>query len=183
MMWFERTIAEFFLLLKAPLIVPEMWWIITPLIIVTFVMALYFGKYIREQLGWNTALGNSIVLFFVCIDLLRTVYHYSDPPTIYQFAWNPLKTLVIIAVMFEGALLSVTAFEHALPKQVMFFIASPASVNTQAYVLAAIIYLRTVPTIYTMFAAILLFLVLFGLLRTLQEVEHIQRGYHFKKAK
>jgi hypothetical protein len=183
MAWFERTMAEFFLLLKAPLYEPEMWWIVAPLIAIVLVMTFYFGKYIREQLGWNTALGNSIVLFFICMDLLRTIYHYSSPPTFYQFLWNPMKTVVVIAVMFEGILLSATAFEHALPKQIMFFIASPVSVNTQAYVLAAVVYLQLVPSIYTLLAAILLFLVLFGLLRTLQEVEHLQRGYHFQGKK
>ena len=30
----DRVMAEFFLLLQAPLIVPEMWWIVIPLIVI-----------------------------------------------------------------------------------------------------------------------------------------------------
>ncbi len=179
--WFQKVIDEFITLLKAPVIAPEMWWIITPLIVITLLMTFYFGKYVREKLGWNTALGNSIVLFFVGIDLLREIYNYTVPGHFLNFAINPLKTTVILAVMFEGILLTYTAFEHALPPKVMFFIASPLPVNLQAYVLTAIIYLRMKPTLYTLAAAVLLFIVLFFILRMLQEIENLQMGMHKPK--
>jgi len=177
----QRTLTEFWLLLKAPLHAPEMWWIITPLIVITFVMAFYFGKYIREKLGWNTALGNSIVLLFVSIDLLRTIYQYTIPASWMNFLGHPVEVLIIAAVIIEGLLLSYTAFEHALPAKVMFFIASPLPVNVQAYVLTAVVYAKLLTTWYTLLAAILLFAVLFIVLRLLQEIEHLSFGHHFKK--
>ncbi len=173
----DRVMAEFFLLLKAPLIVPEMWWIVIPLIVILLLMTFYFGRYIRERLGWNTAIANSVVLFFVGMDLLRTVYNYSEPATSYQFVWNPIKTTIIIAIMIEGLLLTYSAFSHALPKKVMFFIASPLPVNLQAYVIIAVVYLQILPTVYTLYAAILLFIVLFAILRILQEFEHFHFGH------
>ncbi len=176
--WFQRVLDEFIILLKAPLEVPDMWWIVLPLIAITLMMTFYFGRYVREKLGWNTALGNSIVLFFIGMDLLREVYYYTYPGHFVNFVNNPIKTVVILAVMLEGVMLTYTAFEHAIPKQIMFFVASPLPVNVQAYVLTALVYLRMTPTWHTLVAAILLFLALFGILRLLQELEHIKMGQH-----
>jgi len=176
----ERTLQEFFNLLKAPLVEPELWWIITPLIVVLFIMTFYFGKYMREQLGWNSALSNSIVLIFVGIDQLRQIYHYSNPPSIWQYSWHPIITLVIILIMMEGIMLTYTAFKHGIPEKLMFFVSSPASVNSQAYVLTTIVYTQSTPTIYTFLAAVVLFVVLLVFLRVVKEIEHIALGYHFK---
>jgi len=168
----QQTLDELVLLIKAPFIVPEMWWMVVPLFAILMLMTFYFGRYIREKIGWNTALSNSVVLFFVGIDLLRTVYHYKFPPTIWNFAWHPIPVLIILLVMFEGALLSYEAFRHGLPSAVMFFMASPLSVNLQAYVLTAIVYLQIKPTIYTFYAAIILLFSMYIVLKSLQLLEH-----------
>lgn len=170
-------------LLIAPKIEPELWWIITPLIIITLIMTFYFGKYFREKMGWNTALGNSIVLIFVGIDQLRTIYNYSIPPTIWHFAWHPLTTLIIFLIMFEGIMLSATAFKHGIPEKIMYFFTSPLSINIQAYVLTIIVYTQKHPTIYTLAAALILFAIIFITLRLIQEIEHLLFGYHFKNKK
>jgi hypothetical protein len=85
--------------------------------------------------------------------------------------------------MFEGVMLTYTAFRHAIPAKIMFFIASPVPVNVQAYVLTAVVYSRLYPTWFTLLAAILLFIILFVVLRIVQEIEHLGFGYHFKKKK
>jgi len=182
MIW-DKTLEELALLLQAPALVPEMFWVITPLVAVIFVMTFYFGKHIGEKLGWNTALGNSVVLFFVGIDLLRTIYHYTQPASIWNFAWHPIKITVIAIILIEAVLLSYTAFKHAIPEAVMFFIASPLSVNLQAYVLTTIVYLEIDPTIYTLVAALILFLILLIIFVVIRELEHIAYGYHFNGKK
>ena len=108
-------------LLIAPKIEPDLWWIITPLIVITLLMTFYFGKYVSEKLGWNTALGNSVVLLFVGIDQLRTIFNYSTPPSIWHFAWHPLTSIVILAIMCEGIMLSVTAFKSPNSQPLMVF--------------------------------------------------------------
>ena len=101
----QQTWKEFILILKAPSLVPEMWWIITPLFVTFLVMTFYFGVYKREELGWNTALGNTIVLMFVAIDLLRTVYHYTIPPMLENFAGHPVIFIIIAIIIIEAFLL------------------------------------------------------------------------------
>lgn len=177
----KQTLFELNSLVMAPFDVPEMWWIVTPLLAVIFVMTFYFGKYINEKLGYNTALGNSVVLFFVCIDLLRTIYNYTFPPSFENYAWYPVTTAIIFIIILESILLLSAAFQHALPEKVMYFVASPVAVNVQAYVMAAVVYTKSDPTFYTLAAGILLFAILIIILRVIKEAEHLLFGYHFKK--
>lgn len=182
-MAFEHILQELSLLLRAPFIVPEMWWIAGPLIAVILVMTFYFGRYIQEKLGWNTALGNSVVLFFVGIDLLRTIFNYTQPPSIWNFAWHIPKVIIIFLIMIEAVFLSYTAFKHAIPDWIMFFIASPLSVNLQAYVLATIVYLELEPTMNTLYAALLLFAILLTFFTVIREIQHVAYGYHLQDVK
>jgi len=177
----RELLAELLFLLTAPAAVPEMLWITIPLVVTLLAMTFYFGRYVREQLGWNTALGNSIVLVFVGIDLLRTVYHYAVPGSFLQFLEHPVKTAVILFIILEAVLLAYVSFKHALPKQVAFFMASPLPVNLQAYIVAALIYAQQRPSVYTLPAAILLFFALYGLLKLMQELQHALTGYHVRK--
>lgn len=175
-----QIVDEFLSLVKAPALVPDMWWIVIPLAVTILAMTFYFGKYANEKLGWNTALGNSIVLFFVGMDLLRTIYHYTNPPVWVNFPDHPIKSGAILLVMIEGVFLSTVAFKHSLPSKIMFFIASPLPVNLQAYVLSAVVYTRMTPTWHTLVAALLLFVILLGLLLALKEIQHLRFGHHKK---
>jgi len=178
----EQTFADLRLLVEAPILVPEMWWVVLPLIGITLVMTFYFGKYICEQLGWNSALSNSIVLLFVGLDLLRTIYHYTFPASVWNYAWHPVKLGIILFIMFEGMLLARMAFQHAVPSAFMFFIASPLSVNLQAYILTVLVYLQIEPTITVLYAALILFAVLYAALTVLKEAEHLLL-YHVRPKK
>ena len=151
-------LGEFWQLLEAPFVNPDILWIVVPLLAVMFVSASYFFAHTEERIGWDTALTNSAALFFVGINLLRTIYHYSDPASFSQFVLHYIKTLLIILVMAEGVLLSYTAFKHVLSERIMFFLASPIAINVQIYVLVVLVYLQVRPNISTFFAAILLFL-------------------------
>jgi len=156
----RNVISELGQYLIAPFIEPQMWWVIGPVFLVMIVLALYFATHETEKIGWNTALTNSAVLVFVGIDLIRNVFNYTNPADFNNFFDNPYKLLVIFIIMVEGLLLSYSAFRHALPEKLMFFIASPLVINVQVYVLIVLVYLRVDPTRYTIFAALLLFAIL-----------------------
>jgi len=69
--------SRFIELVTAPYHHTELLWITIPLIIVVLLMEFYFGRYEKEELGWNTAVGNALVLLFVAMDLYRYVYEHS----------------------------------------------------------------------------------------------------------
>ena len=154
----QQRISE---LVFAPMEFPEMLWIVTPLIATTLLMTLYFGKYKREELGWNTAVGNSLVLLFVAIDLYRYVFNTLGDGTFMVFIENPVPTLVCTVVLLEGLALMLLNFFHALPKKVTFFISAPLSVNLVAYVAMAIIYSGIPADDVTVAAALSAFAILY----------------------
>ncbi len=61
-------------IITSPVRNPDMLWMLVPLLATLIFMEFYFGRYKDEELGWNTAYGNALVLAFVSIDLFRNVY-------------------------------------------------------------------------------------------------------------
>ncbi len=160
MEFLKNVVVEFGQFIIAPILEPNMLWIVGPMFIVMTILSLYFATHEGEKIGWNTALANSTVLFFIGIDLFRNIYEYTDPSTFANLFDNIYKVIVVLFVMLEGIILSYSAFRHTIPENVMFFIASPITINVQAYVLVVLVYLRVDPTRYTFFAALLLFICL-----------------------
>jgi hypothetical protein len=141
-------------LATAPLRNTDMIWAAVPLLATLVLMTVYFGRYKGEELGWNTAVGNMLVLVFVATDLLR--YIYTTP----QIENAGLKTAVALFVLFQGFSLTYAEFFHFLPKKAAFFIAEPVPVNTTAYVAMAIVYADIPLDLATLAAAAGMFAVL-----------------------
>jgi len=164
-------------LIKAPAINPEMLWIVTPLVIATLLMTFYFGRYLKEEIGWNTAVGNSLVLVFVSIDLFR--YIYTNPHLELIVGWIPTKTIVAILVALEGFTLLYADFFHFLPEKIAFFISSALPVNLTAYVAIAIVYSNIPFNLITIASALVLFFILLGIF---EAVKYIERNVLSKKS-
>jgi hypothetical protein len=126
-------------------------WIVLPLLLIIVLMTIYFAKYKDEELGWNTALGNSFILIFVSIDLFRTIF--SDGRSI---------GAIIIAslLLLEGIVLLFVNFNHFLPKKIGYFLSSPLPINLTAYVAITVIYSKVAVDIFTIVAALVLFAIL-----------------------
>jgi len=163
-----RTLEQLNLLLTAPLHEPELIWVMIPLIFTLLVMTFYFGMYRKEEMGWNTALGNSIVLMFVTLDLLRQIYHYTPIPNMINFMNYPFHTSMVLIILIEAVILAMFAFYHVLPKKVMYFVASPLPVNLQAYIVLAIVYTRFLPNWYMVSAGVIAFVLLWCTLMLLK---------------
>ena len=156
---FELT-PRFAELLQAPFSHPDMIWMTLPLLVSTLFLQVYFGRYKKENVGWNTALSNSLVLFFVGVDSIRFL--------IVNFGINGLfgnvllKTLVVVFIVLYGLLLAVFEFLHKIPSRIAFIISSPAAVNILAYLNLAIIYSDIPLDFVTVLASSLIFTIFFG---------------------
>ena len=159
-------------LVKAPSYNKDMIWIIIPMLTVLFLMELYFGRYRKEELGWNTAVGNSIVLFFVSIDLLRYVYEHNYDPAFWTFVFSNLKGLFVAFIVgLGGVWLLLANFFHLLPKRLAFFISGSLPINVIAYVAIAVVYSDVPFDLITMTAGLILFIILmltFGLIHWIE---------------
>ncbi len=175
-------------LLFAPFLHPQMFYIILPMIITLVVLELYEGRYTKEELGWNSAVGHALVLIFVSVDLLKTIYPGVAPSTMLSDIWfnithfsaetgGAVSTLIAAAIGIYGLLLLFLDFLHWLPKRFAFFISGNLQIHLLAYVGIAIVYSHNagadpVPVDwYTLLAAIVLFVVLrfcFGIIHLLE---------------
>ena len=62
----NEVVSRFIELLLAPANNIDMIWMVIPLLVSTFLMTIYFGKYRKEELGWNTAFGKNGNWGFTC---------------------------------------------------------------------------------------------------------------------
>ncbi|MBU2590124.1 MAG: hypothetical protein KKA65_00045 [Nanoarchaeota archaeon] len=157
----EQVFERVFEIIKAPINKPEMLWIIVPVAISMFLMTYYFGKYKQEELGWNTAFGNSIVMLFACLDLLRYLYNSQT------LALN-VQTILVVAVLLEGIILMLLNFLHALPKSFAFGISSGMTVNIIVLSLIILIYSQLPLDQITAIAVIVISAVIIALLKIIQ---------------
>ena len=135
---FELT-PRFAELLQAPFSHPDMIWMTLPLLVSTLFLQIYFGRYKQEKIGWNTALSNSLVLFFVGVDAIRYLVSSHGLSFLSESALF-LKFAVVILVILYGLLLTLLDFFHKIPPKVAFIFSSPATVNILSYLNLAIVY-------------------------------------------
>lgn len=166
--------TRFIELVSAPIHFPNMIWIVTPLVVATLLMQFYFGRYRHEELGWNTAVGNSLVLIFVSIDLLRFVYGDTGVNSLdikniplYNFK----ATVIALVVGAAGFLMMFTNFFHILPKKFSFFMSSSLPVNLMSYIAITLVYTSIPLDINTLLAAFVLFIILLVFFNIIQLLE------------
>ena len=160
----------------APKHFPEMIWIVAPLLITLLLMEFYFGRYSKEELGWNTAVGNSLVLIFVAIDLFRHIYGDTGF-SLQLLADMSVKSFIATVIAIEGIWIFFIDFFHIVPKKFAFVVSSVLPINFTAYLAIVCVYsdILEPPTtfnyIVTSIAAIVVFIatvILFGIIHIIE---------------
>lgn len=121
-------------IIQAPLNFPDMFWILAPQLATLILMEFYFSRYSKEKLGWSSAFGNSLVLIFVSVDLVRFMVNNA---LIYDFTH---RHVVIAVVILEGALLMFVDFYHLLPKELAWGVSSKLPINFIAAAAIILVY-------------------------------------------
>ena len=134
-------------LATAPFHFPEMQWNIIPLTVTFILLEVYFFRNTDEELGWNTALANGLVLLFVGIDLTRHLFDHVSPVEVIKVLFASIKAgkgvsglMVPLFLLTYGLVLVVVTFFHLLPKSIAYKLASHAPVNFVAYIAVAAVY-------------------------------------------
>lgn len=154
---FHRSID----IVEAPVHAPDMLWMLLPLIATLLLMEFYFGRYKDEELGWNTAFGNALVLMFVAIDLFRHLYEPSGQ-TILHFITtaSDIKILIPVWIIVMALTLMLIDFFHFVPKKIAYIISSPIYINLIGLLGIIVVYSTFVPLDWTtVLACVVLFII------------------------
>ena len=169
--FFSEILPRLAVLVGAPLGDSRLFWAALPLVLATLFMTLYFGKYRKEEPGWNDAFNNTMVFLFVSINLIETMY-FSDGIGDWSHVFSNTFYLTTTIVLASAAImLMLVTYYHLLPRRIAIFLFSTAPVNVSVYVLMTIIYAKVPPDLTTLIAAFMLFLIIFAILRLLQLLE------------
>ncbi|MEW6722657.1 MAG: hypothetical protein AB1324_05330 [Candidatus Micrarchaeota archaeon] len=140
----------------APLRNQEMLWAALPLAIATVFITLYFARNKGEELGWNTAFGNTMAFIFAAINLIREMSRQEG--SIGSIASNPLYAGLSVLLAGTGATLMLITYFHLMPRRAAFFLFSAIPINVSVYVAMSIVYGGVPPDIVTAAAGALLLL-------------------------
>jgi len=170
---FMEVIFRFVDLVMAPVTDQRMLWTAVPLVMATLFMTLYFGKYRKEELGWNTAFGNTMVFLFISLNLIQYMYYSGDGGSWDNLFANTFYLTITLILAGIALLFMFITYYHLLPKKVAFFLFSAPPVNVSVYVLMTIVYTGVAADYITLIAGILLFLVIFLILKGIQKIEEM----------
>jgi hypothetical protein len=144
-------------LIYAPLGNNLMLWSAIPLAIGTLFIVLYFARHKREELGWNTAFGNTMVFLFVAMSILREMYYQEGTGSISNIFSNTLYFWIAACLIGTSLLLMFLTYFHLMPKRFAFFLLSAPTVNSIVYVVMCIVYASVPPDLITITAGLVFF--------------------------
>ncbi|MBI2134557.1 hypothetical protein HYU09_01070 [Candidatus Woesearchaeota archaeon] len=107
---------------------PSIWWLLAPILLFWLIIEVYFGRYKKEKLGWNTALGNGLSMFWIVVISLKSLFDEA----LGLFSIDKLIFVVFIAIY--SIFIIFVSFTHKLKENIFFLVSSP----TVIYYLSAI---------------------------------------------
>lgn len=96
-------------------------WYLGPILLFWLILEIYFSEYKKEELGWNTALGNGLSVFWVLIISMKFLFDNK----LENFEW--VKFFGLIAIMLYATFIIFNSFTHKLGTHVSFLLASPTA--------------------------------------------------------
>jgi len=120
-------------------------WILAPLVLTLVLMEAYFGRYRKEELGWNTAFGNSLILIFISANLVKHI--------VVNDLWtDPIRAGTVITLLLVGLILTLLDYFHALPESWAFAVSSKFPISFVAFLAILFVY-GDIPLDYVTLAA------------------------------
>jgi len=144
---FDRAIF----IVKEPVNNEGLIWALIPILATLILIELYYGRYRREEIGWNTAFGNSLILIFVSADLIKRLIQTNTLGT------DPIKTGIVVGLIATGFILTFVDFFHAMPKEWAFALSSKLPTSFLAIIATLFIYIN-IPIDYITAATLFLLL-------------------------
>lgn len=116
-------------ILTAPFRNTNILWQLAPVIILWMIIEIYFDTHKREQLGWNTAIGNSISLSWISLAAIQQLFA-SKSASLYSgithFKWSTF--FLILVFLLYAIFIAFISFMHSFSPEVTYVLAYPTIV-------------------------------------------------------
>lgn len=162
---FERAIF----ILKQPVTNDEVIWILAPLIVTLLLMEIYFGRYRKEELGWNTAFGNSLILIFISANLI----HFIQKNNLWA---DPVRTGTVLVLLLVGLVMVLIDFFHALPESWAFAMSSKFPMSFIAFLAILFVYAEIPLDHITLSAFIIIFIAAYVIMTVIHNATPAFKG-------
>ncbi|PLW80081.1 hypothetical protein C0585_04145 [Candidatus Woesearchaeota archaeon] len=135
----QEILLGFLEIFKSPAKDWSVFWLLAPIFLFWIILEIYFDKHKKEALGWNTALGNGLSLFWVTISCLKFIFALMMSHDITtSFGTEVFWRMVAIFFIFTYSIFIIwVSFKHNIKDKYFYPIASP----TPIYYLSAVIVL------------------------------------------
>lgn len=133
-------------------------WVLGPILLLWVTLVIYFDKYKREKLGWNTALGNGISMFWISVMLMRHIFEDG-------FSWPvfiSLSTIVLYSLF-----IAIISFKHSVDEDIAFTLASPTPIYFFSAAAVVVAYGALELNLYTILGLAIVFGIILALNRLL----------------
>ncbi len=127
------VMERFTAILAFPVENPEFIPTLIPIFLGLVVIELYFGRYAFEDLGWNSAVSNSVLLITTALSLILQLDLISIPPS------GP-RAVVAYGVLALGLVILLLNFYHVWPAEIAFNVSSGFTAYTTVYITIAAVY-------------------------------------------
>ena len=107
---------------SAPLRDLSILWFLATLVLFWFILEIYFGRYKSEKLGWNTALGYGLSMFWIVIISFKTMFENNFE----LFSIGKLLFVIFVAAYYVFIIF--ISFTHRLKEKIFFLFTSPTIV-------------------------------------------------------
>jgi len=97
-------------------------WLLIPIILFWFILEIYFSRYKEEKLGWSSALGFGLSMFWIVVISFRTMFENNFE----LFSIDKLLFIIFIAI-YSGFIIYVS-FTHKIKAKIFFLFTSPTIV-------------------------------------------------------
>ena len=114
----KDMLTGFLEIFGAPFKDPQVLWQLLPIILLMIVLQAYFATHKKETLGWNTALGNGISLFWICITMMQKIF--TD--------FGIGRFLIVLMALFYSFFIMYISFTHRMSSQLSFFLAGTVTI-------------------------------------------------------
>ncbi|MCJ7478559.1 MAG: hypothetical protein MUP63_00075 [Candidatus Nanohaloarchaeota archaeon QJJ-7] len=159
----EIVLQRFLSILLFPVNNPEFLPSLIPIFLGLAVIELYFGKYSFEQLGWNSAVSNAVLILATALTLIVRLNLLGAPS-------GPRYT-VAYGVLLLGLFILIMDFYHVWPASIAFVVSSGFATYTSVYISIAWVY-DGLPLDANTLAASALFMISFYLL--FEVIQHME---------